>query len=129
MKVLVADDHPVNRNMLRMILAALGHEVLLAEHGAQACELCALHDIDLLLLDLHMPLMSGLQVTQAVKAFERTPPRVVIVTADSSEASRQACLTAGADDVQTKPVDVAKMVLILAAADDRATQRRAVVGG
>ena len=117
MKVLVADDHPANRNLLRMMITALGHEVDLAEDGASACELTARASYDLLLLDLHMPGMSGLAVIEALRAREARPPRVVIITADVSPQSHRDCLAAGADDVQTKPIDVAKLILILAASE------------
>ncbi len=116
MRILVADDHPVNRNMLKMLLGALGHAVDLADDGAQACEATDAVDYDLVLMDLHMPVMDGLQAISVINARERTPPWLVVVTADHSAESRAECLAAGADDVQTKPLDVTKLSAIVARA-------------
>lgn len=125
MKILVADDHPTNRNLLRMMLLGLGHVVSLAEDGQETCERLAAEDYDLVLLDLNMPKLTGLEVLQWLHAQPEPPPRVVVVTADASEQSRLACLAAGANDVQTKPIDVSKLVMILTTqASAAAPQRR-----
>lgn len=116
MKILVVDDHPVNRNMLKMLLGALGHTVDTADDGAQACAATEDEVYDLVLMDLEMPVMNGLQAILVIRARSCMPPRLVVVTADHSAESRAECLAAGADDVQTKPVDLAKLNAIVAKA-------------
>jgi CheY-like chemotaxis protein len=126
MNILVADDHPVNRSMLQMLLGALGHAVDVVEDGAQACAMTDIKAYDLVLMDLHMPVMDGLQAISAIRARPRTSPRLVVVTADHSAESRDECLAAGADAVETKPLDLAKITAILARAQDPSGLARAV---
>ncbi len=119
MKILVVDDHAANRGMLKMLLGALGHAVDVADDGAQACAATEAKVYDLVLMDLHMPVMDGLQAVSEIRSRPRTPPRLVMLTADHSAESRAECLGAGADDVQTKPLDVAKLAAIVAEALDK----------
>jgi len=116
MKILVADDHPANRDMLKVLLGALGHTVDVAVDGAEACAITQAQVYDLILMDLHMPVMDGLQAILVIRGRPQKPPRLVVVTADHSAESRAECLAAGADDVETKPLDLAKLTAIVAQA-------------
>jgi CheY-like chemotaxis protein len=120
MKILVADDHAVNRNMMTMLLGALGHAVEAVDDGAQACAATEARVYDLVLMDLHMPVMDGVQAILSIRARPQRGPRIVVVTADHSTESHAACLAAGADGVATKPMDVAKLANIVADAYDEA---------
>jgi CheY-like chemotaxis protein len=115
-RILVADDHPVNRTMLKMLLGALGHAVDVADDGAQACAATDAETYDLVLMDLQMPVMDGLKAISVIRSRPRTAPRLVIFTADHSAESRAESLAAGADDVQTKPLDLTKLTAIVAKA-------------
>jgi CheY-like chemotaxis protein len=126
MNILVADDHPVNRSMLQMLLGALGHAVDVVDDGAQACAITEIKVYDLVLMDLHMPVMDGLQAIVAIRARPRAPPRLVVVTADHSAESRADCLAGGADAVETKPLDLGKLTAILSQAQDPSGLARAV---
>jgi CheY-like chemotaxis protein len=110
MKVLVVDDQLANRKMMMMIVTALGHDVDLAEDGRGACEMAEATAYDLIFMDLHMPVMNGIE---RIKALPKTTPRLVVVTADTTEESRLKAMSVGADVVQTKPVDVAKLQRLL----------------
>jgi CheY-like chemotaxis protein len=79
-----------------------------------ACAATEAKIYDLVLMDLHMPVMDGLDATLAIRARPGPQPRLVMVTADHSAESRVECLSAGADDVKTKPVNVAKLSAIVA---------------
>ena len=108
MVVLLAEDHPVNEMMLRQLLLRLGCIVRVARGGAQAVAQWEQGGIDLVLMDVQMPGMSGLQATQMIREAEsrrrlkRTP--IVAVTANAMAGDRQACLAAGMDGYTPKPV-------------------------
>lgn len=108
MVVLLAEDHPVNEMMLRQLLLRLGCIVRVARGGAQAVAQWEQGGIDLVLMDVQMPGMSGLQATQLIREAEsrrrlqRTP--IVAVTANAMPGDRDSCLSAGMDGYTPKPV-------------------------
>ena len=108
MVVLLAEDHPVNAMMLRQLLLRLGCIVRVARGGAQAVAQWEQGGIDLVLMDVQMPGMSGLQATQMIREAEarrrltRTP--IVAVTANAMPGDRENCLSAGMDGYTPKPV-------------------------
>jgi PAS domain S-box-containing protein len=105
-RVLVAEDNPVNREVIMALLKPLGLEVECAEDGEDAVNLCQLNRYDLVLMDVQMPRLGGLGATRALRELDgwsRTP--IVALTADAMTESRAECLAAGMDDFLTKPVD------------------------
>lgn len=106
--VLVVDDHPVNRELLKLALAPTGARVVTAEDGAEACDLWTVDRFDLVVMDLHMPVMDGLSAIRRIRAaeasrgFGRTP--VVVFTANATSEKEQASFRAGADHFLTKPL-------------------------
>lgn len=108
MVVLLAEDNPVNELMLRQLLLRLGCIVRVARGGAQAVAQWEQGGVDMVLMDVQMPGMSGLQATQMIREAEskrrlkRTP--IVAVTANAMPGDRQACLLAGMDGYTPKPV-------------------------
>jgi CheY-like chemotaxis protein/HPt (histidine-containing phosphotransfer) domain-containing protein/two-component sensor histidine kinase len=106
--VLLAEDHPVNELMMRQLLLRLGCTVRVARGGVHAVAQWEQGGIDLVLMDVQMPGMSGLQATQEIREIEarrrlpRTP--IVAVTANAMPGDRQACLAAGMDGYTAKPV-------------------------
>ena len=115
MVVLVAEDHPVNEMMLRQLLLRLGCIVRVARGGAQAVAQWEQGGIDIVLMDVQMPGMSGLQATQMIREAEskrrlkRTP--IIAVTANAMPGDRQACLAAGMDGYTPKPVSPQALML------------------
>jgi signal transduction histidine kinase/ActR/RegA family two-component response regulator len=108
LQVLVCDDHPVNCKLLVALLGRLGLAARICEHGAQAVDLVRSGAWDLVLMDMHMPVMDGLAATRAIRALG---PReralvVVAVTADAFEEARRLALDAGMNDVVTKPLQL-----------------------
>ncbi len=108
LRVLVAEDHAVNRRIVSAMLGRLGHEATLVGDGAAALAAWRGEDWDVVLMDVQMPEMDGLEATRAIRDEEartgrrRTP--VVALTADVMPEERAACLAAGMDDVLTKPL-------------------------
>lgn len=121
-RILVVDDEALNRDMLSRRLKREGFQVLLAEGGRQALEILAAHPVDLVLLDLMMPEMSGTQVLQEVRrtwAAEALPVLMVSAAGDSPHIVE--ALNLGADDYVTKPVN---MPVLLARVESQLKRRR-----
>lgn len=114
MRILIAEDHVDNREMLMRRLERRGYEVHCAENGAEAVEKAKICTPDLILMDISMPVMSGIEATRALR---KTPGvdkiRIVALTAHAMESARQECMDAGCDDFATKPVDFAGLVALI----------------
>jgi len=133
LRVLIAEDDPLNAAMLRAVLEQLGHRVLLAQDGRRALELLKVSDIDLVMLDGRMPVMDGPACARAIRAMDGDCgrlPIVAVIGGDLEEAQQMS--DAGADAVLRKPVTVsavARAVADAASADrkrDDDDDRRAV---
>ncbi len=112
LQVLVAEDHPVNRQYLAALLDNLGHQAHFTANGTEAVQAARQQRFDVVLMDLHMPEMDGLAATQAIRALpDRAAATVPIValTADAFEQTRDRCLMAGMNDFLTKPVSPQKL--------------------
>ncbi len=109
LRVLAVDDIALNR-MLIQALIGKHHDVVLADGGEAAVAMARQGGFDLILMDIQMPDMDGLEATRRIRAFEagnrvkKTP--IIALTANSSERDRQAALASGMDDFATKPVNV-----------------------
>jgi two-component system, sensor histidine kinase len=108
LRVLVADDHLVNRKFMQVLLERLGHQVLLATQGAEAVAVVRAQGCDLVLMDLHMPVMDGLAATRAIRALPapQSCVRIVALTADAFSESRERVREAGMDEFLAKPVQL-----------------------
>jgi CheY-like chemotaxis protein len=118
LRVLVADDNPVNQRLLAALLERQGHSVMLANDGREAARLSTREPLDLVLIDLQMPELDGVTATRAIRANERGVDEtshlpIVGVTADAVDAVRRRCLEAGMDDVMGKPVSVGDLARVL----------------
>ena len=116
LRVLVAEDNEVNRMVMEAILSGLGHAVAFAEDGEQAVSLASGEHWDIVLMDLHMPHMDGLEATQAIRALphaQRSQVPIVALTADIFPETRERCEAAGVQDFLTKPVDTAELAACL----------------
>lgn len=106
MKVLLAEDNPDNRDMLARRLERRGYAVIIAEDGARAVEQARLERPDVILMDVSMPIMSGLDATRALRADPDTANmKIIALTAHAMASARDECLAAGCDAFATKPVD------------------------
>jgi two-component system, NarL family, sensor histidine kinase BarA len=107
LRVLIVDDDPVNRKLVTAALQGAGSTVVEATDGAEAVRLSAAERFDIIFMDMHMPGMSGIEATAALRATEhrmhRTP--VVALTADAGTARGKGYIAAGLDDCLLKPVD------------------------
>jgi CheY-like chemotaxis protein len=107
LRVLLAEDNPVNQEVATNMLALMGCEVEVAENGRAAVELFQQGEHDVILMDVHMPEMDGFHAASAVRELEAasSAQRVVIValTANAMSGDRERCLAAGMDDYLSKP--------------------------
>lgn len=107
-RVLVADDNPTNRMVLRRMLEDHGHEVLEARDGREAVERWRVGAVDRILMDVQMPGMDGLEATRAIRDEERRrglgPTPIVAVTANALSGDEERCLDAGMSGYLAKPV-------------------------
>ncbi|MFL1544993.1 transporter substrate-binding domain-containing protein [Pseudomonas sp. O39] len=107
-KVLVVDDHAINREILRQQMSFLGHEVVEAENGSVALEKWLKGGLDIVLTDCHMPLMSGPELAKAIRQEEREQQRqacvIVGLTADAQPEEIERSIQAGMNDCLIKPV-------------------------
>jgi two-component system sensor histidine kinase/response regulator len=109
-RVLVAEDDDLNIALLQELLRQRGHHAQLAHDGRTALELAVNGACDLMLLDLHMPELDGLEVARAIREHERGTLRhlpLIALTARSSTHDRERCLSAGMDAFLSKPIEVA----------------------
>ncbi|WP_293572651.1 response regulator [Phaeobacter sp.] len=102
--ILVADDNTTNRLLLRKYLQNTPLEVFEATNGREAVELCARHQPDLILMDMSMPEVDGLDATRQIRATEHKQPKIVALTANAFDSDRRACLEAGMDMFLQKPI-------------------------
>ena len=122
MKVLLADDDPQLVRALRITLAAHGYEVVAAPDGAAAITLAAQTHPDLVVLDLGMPRLDGVQVIQALRGWTSVP--ILVVSGRTGSADKVEALDAGADDYVTKPFQIDELLARL-----RALSRRSDASG
>ena len=116
-RILVAEDHPTNRQVIQRQLALLGQTADMAEDGAQALALWRKGDYALLLSDCQMPEMDGFELTRRIRAEEesggRPRLRIVAITANAMAGEAQRCLSAGMDDALSKPVEIGQLRRLL----------------
>jgi PAS domain S-box-containing protein len=108
LKLLVAEDNPMNRRVVELLLAQSGLSITFAENGKEAVEKFSANRFDLVLMDLQMPIMGGLAATRAIREWERTNNRprtpILAVSANATDDHVREAKEAGADDHVAKPI-------------------------
>lgn len=110
LRILVAEDDPTNLKLTSMILKNLGYDAYVAANGGQAVDLFASQRPDLILMDMQMPAMSGLQATQEIRKIEQEsgtarPVYITALTANTISSEREECFAAGMNDHVSKPIN------------------------
>ena len=107
LNVLVAEDNLVNQKVAMRLLEKVGHRVTLAASGREAIEKLLLGGFDLILMDVQMPEMTGLEATEAIRRAERGSSRhipILAMTAHAMKGDRERCLASGMDGYVSKPI-------------------------
>jgi PAS domain S-box-containing protein len=108
LRLLVAEDNPMNRRVVELLLASSGLEITFAENGKEAVQKFSNGRFDLVLMDLQMPIMGGLAATRAIREWEKANSRVatpiIAVSANATDDHVQEAKEAGADDHVAKPI-------------------------
>jgi CheY-like chemotaxis protein len=114
-QVMLVEDNSVNQILCSVILKKLGHTVVVANHGQEAVDLFNKQHWDVILMDMQMPVMDGLEATRAIRTLELPGQHtsIVAMTANAMESDRQLCLDAGMDDYLSKPFKFAELQGIL----------------
>lgn len=106
LRALVVDDHPGNRKVARITMERLGFAVDLAENGEEAVAAAAETVYNVILMDMAMPVMDGIQATQLIRRSETTRVPIIALTGHALPEVEEECLKAGIDLFQTKPLDL-----------------------
>jgi signal transduction histidine kinase/CheY-like chemotaxis protein len=116
LRILVAEDNPVNQVLAARLLEKHGHRVAVARNGREALEQIEAQPFDLVLMDVQMPELDGLEATVAIRDKERTTGGhlpIVAMTAHAMQGDQERCLAAGMDGYVSKPIDIGQLVSVV----------------
>ncbi|HZF64815.1 MAG TPA: response regulator, partial [Chitinophagaceae bacterium] len=113
LNILIAEDNPVNQKLIGMILKKLGYEPLIVGDGSQAVAALKITPFDIVLMDVQMPEMDGLEATALIRASLKHQPVIIALTANALHEDRDQCLAAGMDDYLSKPLEPKKLMMML----------------
>ncbi|PKO42842.1 MAG: hypothetical protein CVU31_13945 [Betaproteobacteria bacterium HGW-Betaproteobacteria-4] len=113
LNILLVEDHPTNQKLTLGLLGKWGHETTLAQNGLEALDILERRSFDVVLMDMQMPVMDGIEATKRIRAREAelklTPVPIIAMTAAAMQDDRDACLAAGMDDYLAKPIRVKEL--------------------
>jgi signal transduction histidine kinase/ABC-type amino acid transport substrate-binding protein len=112
-RVLIAEDNPINMQFAKAVVTKIGHEVTAANNGMEALSHYKQQNFDLILMDINMPVMSGVEALKAIRAFENGTERhvpIIAVTAYALQDERDSFMAAGFDGYVAKPIEFEELV-------------------
>lgn len=114
--VLVVEDNHVNQQLMIALLNRRRHQAEIAQNGQEALDILEHRTFDIILMDVQMPVMDGLEATCRIREIEKQTGGhvpIIAMTANTSPQDRQMCLQAGMDDHIAKPVEISKLFAAL----------------
>ncbi len=113
-RILYVEDNFQNKRLVRKMLTARGYEVIEAEDGLTGVEMALHEQPDLILMDISLPGIDGVEATQRLKSFEETQHiPVIALTANAMRGDRERFLAAGCDDYLSKPISMSELLEML----------------
>nr|WP_229311546.1 hybrid sensor histidine kinase/response regulator [Larkinella rosea] len=109
LQILVAEDYPANQKLALNILSKLGYQAHLAQNGSEVLDLFQRRFYDVILMDVQMPEMNGLEATIRIRQQSGAQPTIIAMTANAMADDREACLQAGMDDYIAKPIVIEEL--------------------
>ena len=115
LRILIAEDNAVNQKLALKLLEKMGYRADLASSGQEVLDILGLRSFDLILMDVQMPVMDGIEATRRIRRTHSAGdgPRIVGLTASALDSDRQACIHAGMDDYLSKPIHVGALQAVL----------------
>ncbi len=110
-RLLLVEDNSSIRDMLVRRLVRRGYEVVTAGDGEEACRLAAAQPPDLILMDMHLPVLDGWEATRRIKSAQDTKTLPIIaLTADAMQGDQDKAMQAGCDEYETKPIELPRLL-------------------
>ena len=118
LRILLAEDNVVNQKLALRLLEQMGYRADMASNGIEAIESLERQIYDVILMDVQMPEMDGLEATRHIRKLTNTPqPHIIAMTANAMEGDREVCLSSGMDDYISKPIRVDELIEALMKAE------------
>lgn len=113
LRILIAEDNLINQKLIIKILNKIGYKPDLAQNGLEVIAMLETNTYDIILMDIQMPEMNGLEATRIIRSNESTQPVIVAMTANAMKEDRDKCLEVGMDDYLSKPLKIESLLEIL----------------
>ncbi|MEO5999461.1 MAG: two-component regulator propeller domain-containing protein [Chitinophagaceae bacterium] len=113
LKILVAEDNLINQKVIYHILNKLGYESTVVDNGLEVLKVMSDNSFDIILMDMQMPEMDGLETTQMIRLRSGEQPVIVALTANTMQGDEEKCLQAGMDDYLRKPLKLEELMTML----------------
>ncbi len=110
--ILLAEDTVDNQNLIEMYVTDTGADITIVENGEQAVKICETRKFDLILMDMQMPVMDGIEATEKIRLNDTQIP-IVSLTANAMKSDFERCIDAGANEFLTKPIDIVRFNQVL----------------
>jgi signal transduction histidine kinase/DNA-binding response OmpR family regulator len=113
LNILIAEDNPVNYKLAERVLTKLGYKPHKADNGMEALHAAIGKKYDIILMDVQMPVMDGMEATKKIRERKGEQPVIIAMTANAMQGDREKCIQSGMDDYISKPIRLEELVSIL----------------
>ena len=113
LNILLVEDNPINLKLAHIVLKKLGYTIDAAHDGKEAVAMSSAKKYDLILMDIMMPVMDGIEATKVIRSALAVQPKIIAMTANSMPEDRNKCIEAGMDDYLSKPIELKLLVAML----------------
>jgi signal transduction histidine kinase/DNA-binding response OmpR family regulator len=113
LRILIVEDNIINQKIATKILGKLGYDPAIANNGKEAIEMVSQEHYDVILMDVQMPEMDGMEATRMIRTCIETQPVIIAMTANVMQGDRNDCMQSGMDDYMSKPIDLKELLFQL----------------